>query len=111
MWEFPRDLRVPRISALSLTETGAYDGSRSEPAVEAPGFNPANEDASGSGLQAWPAAEAASLLAFIPWPEGHGFYRRLALRGLHVGVGPTTNDQEEQLSQLVFGFSRMPRIL
>jgi hypothetical protein len=21
-----------------------------------------------------PAAEAGSLLAFIPWPEGHGFY-------------------------------------
>jgi len=29
-----------------------------------------------------PAAKAASLLASIPWPEGHGFYRRLALRGL-----------------------------
>jgi len=40
-----------------------------------------------------PAAEAASLLAFIPWPEGHGFYRRLAKRGLMCGVGPTTDDR------------------
>lgn len=29
-----------------------------------------------------PAAKAASLWALIPWPEGHGFYRRLAARGL-----------------------------
>jgi hypothetical protein len=35
------------------------------------------------GKRERPAAEAASLSrTLVPWPEGHGFYRRLALRGL-----------------------------
>jgi hypothetical protein len=37
------------------------------------------------GKRERPAAEAASLSrTLVPWPEGHGFYRRLALRGHDV---------------------------